>query len=180
MRLSEAIVDHEILPQPYTICKEDRGTCGGGVLLAISSDLPSRELPSSGNLEVVNVSVSFSDIDVTFYMVYAPPNATIEYHSDLSNYLTSLTTIIAQSLSLVTSTYPTSIGQPSLHSATNFHQLLWVQSDPTCWITNSFMWQYLRSCFAKQFWTSNTFDSTSNTLSVHYIWPSSNYIHHQF
>jgi len=51
--LSEGITDHEILPQAYTIYRKDRGTRGGGVLLAISSNLPSRQIPSPENLEVV-------------------------------------------------------------------------------------------------------------------------------
>ena len=60
-------------------------------MLAISSALPSRQIPSPGNLEVVSVIISLSDIDVTFCMVYAPPNATATYHFDLSNYLTTIT-----------------------------------------------------------------------------------------
>jgi len=85
--LSKSITDHEILPQAYTIYRKDRGTRGGGVLLAINSNLPSRQIPSPENL---CVSVSLSNTDVTFCMVYAPPNAAAIYYSDLSNYLTTI------------------------------------------------------------------------------------------
>jgi len=37
--LSEGITDHEILLQAYTTYRKDRGTPGGGVFLAISSNL---------------------------------------------------------------------------------------------------------------------------------------------
>ena len=47
------ITDHEILPQAYTTYREDRSTPGGGVFLAISCNLPSRQIPSPENLEVV-------------------------------------------------------------------------------------------------------------------------------
>ena len=60
-------------------------------MLIISDKLPSKQIP--GNLEVVNVSVSFNDFDVTFCMVYAPPNAMADYHKDLSDYLTTFASL---------------------------------------------------------------------------------------
>ena len=91
--LHEAIADLEILPQGYTMFRKDRGSRGGGVMLAISDNLPSKQIPSPRNLEVVNVSASFNDSDVIFCMVYAPPNATADYHKDLSDYLATTTTL---------------------------------------------------------------------------------------
>ena len=74
--LHEAIADLEILPLGYTMFRKDRGSRGGGVMLVISDNLPSKQIPRPRNLEVVNVSVSFNDSDVIFCMVYAPPNVT--------------------------------------------------------------------------------------------------------
>jgi len=68
----------------------DRESRGGGVLLAISHEFPSKQLPSPPKLEVVTVSVSLVPV-VTCCIVYAPPNATAEYHTELNNYLATVT-----------------------------------------------------------------------------------------
>ena len=62
------------------------------MMLAISNDFPSRQLSSPPNLEVVTVSVSLVPA-VTCCMVYAPPNATVEYHTELTNYLATITSL---------------------------------------------------------------------------------------
>ena len=53
-------MDHEVLLQAYTIYRKDRSTRGGGVVLAISCALPSRQIPSPGNLEVVSAGHHFT------------------------------------------------------------------------------------------------------------------------
>ena len=63
-------------------------------MLAIRDKIPSKRIQSPDDLEVVSVAVSFDVTDATFCMVYSPPNATADYHTDLSNYLS---TISAQS-----------------------------------------------------------------------------------
>ena len=48
--LSEAITDLEILPQGYSLYRKDRGSRGGGVMLAISNTLPSKQVLSPPDL----------------------------------------------------------------------------------------------------------------------------------
>ena len=85
------MLDSEILPNGYTIYRTDRGSRGGGVMIAVSHEFPSNQLPSPPNLEVVTVSISLVPT-IVCCMVYAPLNATVEYHSELINYLQSLLT----------------------------------------------------------------------------------------
>ena len=63
-------------------------------MLAVSNIFPSRQVLSPHNLEVVTVSIFLSNTGITCCMIYVPPNASAEYHSDLVNYLN---TISAQS-----------------------------------------------------------------------------------
>jgi len=86
-----AVLDSEILPHGYTIYRADRGSRGGGVMIAVSNKLPSKQLPSPPNLEVVTVSISLMPA-IVCCMVYVPPNATMEYHNELITYLESLPT----------------------------------------------------------------------------------------
>ena len=88
--LSETITDLEILPQGYSLYRKDRGSCGGGVMLAISNTLPSKRALSPPDLEVVSVSILLGNIEITCCAVYAPPNATSEYHRNLVDYLTTI------------------------------------------------------------------------------------------
>ena len=67
---------------------------GGGVLLAVSDKFPSKQLSSPPGLEVITVSVSLVHVPVvTCCMVHAPPNATAEYHTELDNYLATITSL---------------------------------------------------------------------------------------
>ena len=59
------------------------------VVVAVSDEFPSKQLSSSPSLEVITVSISLVSV-VTCCMVYAPPNATIEYHTELNNYLATI------------------------------------------------------------------------------------------
>ena len=49
--LTDSICDAEILPTGYHIYRCDRGGRGGGVLAAVSHDIPSRQLYSGGDSE---------------------------------------------------------------------------------------------------------------------------------
>ena len=88
--LSNDILDTEILPTEYIIYRKDRGSRGGGVLLAIKNCLPSCELQSPPNLELITLSI-YLNRTITCCMVYMPPNATTEYHAELVNYLATIT-----------------------------------------------------------------------------------------
>jgi len=88
--LSNSIFDSEILR--YTMYRKDRASCGSGVLLVISHEFPCKQLSSPSGLEVITVSVSLAPV-VTCCIVYALPNATIEYHTELNNYLATITSL---------------------------------------------------------------------------------------
>ena len=88
--LSKDILDTEILPTKYIIYRKDRGSRGGGVMLAIKNCLPNCELQSPPNLELITVSI-YLNRTITCCMVYVPPNATAEYHAELVNYLATIT-----------------------------------------------------------------------------------------
>ena len=87
--LSETITDLAILPQGYSLYRKNRGSRGGGVMLAISNTLPSKQALSP-DLEVVSVSILLGNTEITCCAVYAPPNATSEYHRNLVDYLTAI------------------------------------------------------------------------------------------
>ena len=74
----------------YTIYRKDRGSRGGGVMLAIENCLSGCELQSPPNLELITVSIYLKTI-ITCCMVYIPPNATTEYHAELVSYLANIT-----------------------------------------------------------------------------------------
>jgi len=59
-------------------------------MLAITHDFPNKQLPSPTNLEVITVSVLLVPA-VICCIVYAPPNATIKYHTNLTSYLATIT-----------------------------------------------------------------------------------------
>ena len=59
-------------------------------MLAIKNCLPSCELQSPPNLELITVSI-YLNRTITCCMVYVPPNATTEYHAKLVNYLATIT-----------------------------------------------------------------------------------------
>ena len=62
------------------------------MLLAVSNEFPSKQLSSPPGLEVITVSVSLVPV-VTCCIVYAPPNATTEYHTELNTYLATITSL---------------------------------------------------------------------------------------
>ena len=80
--LHDSVCNGEVLPSHYNICRCDRSSRGGGVLLAIYSYLPSSLLNSPSDLEVVCVLVTVSR-PVLFCLVYVPPHADFLYYSKL-------------------------------------------------------------------------------------------------
>ena len=81
--------------QGYSLYREDRGSRGGGVMimLAFSSTLPSKQVLSSHDLEVVSVSILLGNTEIICYAVYVPPSATSECHRNLVDYLTAITAL---------------------------------------------------------------------------------------
>ena len=60
--LSSDYWDNEILPKGYTTFRKDRNSCGGGVLLAVSSDIPSKKLNTPSDIEGVTVEINHTQI----------------------------------------------------------------------------------------------------------------------
>ncbi len=87
--LSSFVFDNEIFPSGYTIFRKDRGTRSGGVMIAVKDSIPCKQMPSPSCLEVVTISFCLSDSFV-LCLIYSPPNASDDYHSNLVKYLSSL------------------------------------------------------------------------------------------
>ena len=86
---------HEILPCDYSLYRNDRTTCGGGVLIAVSDLISSTLISSPPDLEV-NLNCPHGPISLC--TVYVPPNSGVDYHNCLLSYLhylpTTLETVI--------------------------------------------------------------------------------------
>jgi len=53
------ILDNEILPTGYAIFRNDHHSRGGGVMIAVKSNIPSKLLDKQNSLETLLVSVSY-------------------------------------------------------------------------------------------------------------------------
>ncbi len=95
--LTDSIFDNEILPPHFTIYRKDRGSRGGGVLIAIKDSIPSNLLSSPSHLEVLAVVVG-SNHPITLCIVYAPPTSTYDYYQSLFTYLSDLVTSGSQTI----------------------------------------------------------------------------------
>ena len=87
--LSDLVCNGEILPTGYNIYRCDRGSRGGGVLIAVSEEIPSKQLVVNESCEVVVVELSVSPC-VIVCCVYVPPNSTTDYHSKVINVIRNL------------------------------------------------------------------------------------------
>ena len=83
--LSDSIFDFEILSCEYTIYHKDRGSCGDGVLTAISESVPSVLISSPADLEVIAVNQN-GPTCITLCTVYVNPNSGDDYHKSLLSY----------------------------------------------------------------------------------------------
>ena len=86
--MSPFILNGEILPSGFTVYRCDRGSRGGGVLLAVNNSLPSRQLPTPSLLELLTVEVS-SKPPILICVVYIPPSSSLSYYSEIFHYLDS-------------------------------------------------------------------------------------------
>ena len=85
--LSNSVFDCEILPCEYTLYHKDRGSRGGGVLIAVSDSVPSVLISSLEELEIISVSLNFLNRPTTLCTVYVPPNSGDDYLKNLLSYL---------------------------------------------------------------------------------------------
>jgi len=72
--LSYNIFDNEILTG-YSLYHNDRGTRGGGVMLAFKNTIPSCIMTSPPDLEALSVNVGGNN-PKTFFIVYTRPSST--------------------------------------------------------------------------------------------------------
>jgi len=73
--LSNYVLDCEILPCEYTLYRKDRGSRGGGVLIAVSDSVPTVLISSPEELEIITVNLNFLNGPTTLCTVYVPPNS---------------------------------------------------------------------------------------------------------
>ncbi len=78
--LSDSIFDKEIVPSHYTIYRKDRGSRGGGVLVAVDDSIPSSLNFSPPDLEVVSVQLGVTH-PTTLCTVYVPPNSSTSFNT---------------------------------------------------------------------------------------------------
>jgi len=88
----DAIYDIEILPSSYSLIRKDRGSHGGGVMLAVHNFKPYKVLSSPHSLEVLTVSIG-SGSPTIYCLVYIPPNSFEEYLTEFFNYLQSFSNV---------------------------------------------------------------------------------------
>ena len=90
--LNIGILDGEILPKTYIMYRNDRTSRGGGVMLAVNTELSSRQLFSCNDIEAIAVQI---DCGRSFIVcvIYVPPTADDTYHQHLSDVLFSLSSL---------------------------------------------------------------------------------------
>ena len=84
--LTNKIFDNEILPTGYALIRKDRGSQGGGVILAINKSLSYQVLITPPSLELLCVEVNHSN-SLIYCLVYIPPNASNEYLQEFFSYI---------------------------------------------------------------------------------------------
>ncbi len=89
--LNEMINDNEILPENYTIYRNDRGTRGGGVLIAVNSNIPSKLITRHINTEMITIELDLSP-KLQISCLYIPPNCSVEYQQFLLRTIHTLPT----------------------------------------------------------------------------------------
>jgi len=84
--LEDSISDSEVFLPNYSIYRKDRNRQGGGVSIAIRSDLPSCQLDTVPNLEFIWVQLHFISFnDIILGCFYRPPNSPLSMQNDLRN-----------------------------------------------------------------------------------------------
>jgi len=87
--LTDSIFNNEILPVDFAIYRKDRGSRGGGVMLAVRDCISSKLISSPDNLEIITVSVNTVH-PTTFCAIYLPPNSLPEYAQLTFDYIKEL------------------------------------------------------------------------------------------
>jgi hypothetical protein len=83
------VLDNEIFPPGYSLYRADRGSRGGGVLLAVSDCIPSSLIATPPGLESVAVLIHLAS-PVVVCLVYLPPSTTPLMFSSLLTFLSTI------------------------------------------------------------------------------------------
>ncbi len=76
--LTPSFSSHEVVSSNFEIFRRDRGSCGGGILVAVSKKLLAREIIISSAVELLAVEV-FSRPKLTIACIYIPPACSESY-----------------------------------------------------------------------------------------------------
>ena len=87
--LTPQIFDREILPFGYFIYRHNRGSRGGGVLVAISNLIPSNRVQLQSSCELLVIHLKLHK-DTFVCCTYFPPSSPVLYFTDLAHCLQSL------------------------------------------------------------------------------------------
>ena len=83
----------EIIPTGFSVYGKDRGSRGGGVLIAVNDSVSSPLLPQSPtDLEVIAIKIGQNHNQLILCTVYIPSNPGDVYLNSLLSYLTHLVT----------------------------------------------------------------------------------------
>ena len=78
--LSANINSGEVLPSNYAIYRHDRGARGGGVLLAVSNTIPSRQLSLTSQLDVILVQLEVVPPTLVCCVYFPPGSSDSDFH----------------------------------------------------------------------------------------------------
>ena len=86
--LCENIFDGEIIPKGYSIFRKDRGSRGGGILVATKESINVMYLSSPQNLEVLPLIINLTNAkSISICSIYIPPNLTTDTFQPIITYL---------------------------------------------------------------------------------------------
>ena len=84
--LTSSIYNKEILPSNFAIYRNDRGTRGGGVLLAVNLSIPSKIVSCPDDIKAIVIEL-FPQHPVKLCLVYNPPKTGLLYQQKLISFL---------------------------------------------------------------------------------------------
>ena len=87
--LTSEINSNEILPYGFSVYRNDRPSCDGGVMLAIHNSIPCQFLASPVDIEIVCVKLNLQH-SIICCVIYIPPNSSPSYYDILFCSLTDI------------------------------------------------------------------------------------------
>ena len=130
--LSSTVLDNEILPSDFSLYCKDRESRGGGFLIAVNSLLPSFQLSTPDELEVVTVRIALHKKVITICTAYIPPNCSDDYKYSLLSYLDTVSS--SETVFIMGDFNLPDICWSSLVGATSFQMLFVSLSTSITWL----------------------------------------------